>query len=430
MAWMMPPLAAVTALVAAVAVFSAVANSFRSAVMSWAVSDLESRAELAASNLREPLATGDFRSIHAFGGACTEDGVRLTVFSGPGGKVFDSVSDPSAAPDSIFVSRPCGEFSVRLGLPRERVLAPYSRARTGFLAAAAVGGAAVLLIAVFVFRQRLRLRELARERDAQAKVLEEMKKVERFRKDFIADVSHEIKTPLTGILGAADMLSSGGELPESSRMRLVGMVKRESERLNSLVQGIISLARLERDDYGAHAHLAVCDLAQTVKETAERFAESAAVRGVSLEVAVPDSCSAQCDEGLMESAVANLVSNALIHSGGGNVRVSLTATDGGIAEITVEDDGVGIDPEHRDRVFDRFHRVDSARGRDNGGSGLGLAIVKRIAGIHGGHVSLSAVEPSGCRFVFRFPAGRLSGESVNTTAGADADSTFTDSATR
>jgi signal transduction histidine kinase len=430
LAWLLPPMAAAVGLAAAVAVFLVEACSFRNSVLEWALRDLESRAELAAANLREPLATGDFRAIHAFGDACAADGVRLSVFSGPGGRVYDSVSDPKSAPESIFAVRPCGDFSVRLGLPRDRVMAPYSRARFGFLFAALVGGAGVMLVAVFVFRQRLKLLELSRERDAQEKMLAEMKKVEEFRKTFIADISHEIKTPLTGLLGAADLLASSSELPPDALARLAGMVKKESGRLNSLVQGIVSLARLERGEDAAAVKFTTADLAATIRDTVGRFIVRAEAQGVALTVDSPESYTAEYDESLMESVVENLVSNALRHSGAGKVRVSLSTTKAGAAEITVEDNGSGIAPEHRNRVFDRFHRVDSARSGDTGGSGLGLAIVKRIAEIHGGMISLFAVEPSGCRFVFEFPARRYSAESVSSTDGDLADTTFTESETR
>ena len=188
----LPPLLAAIGLAGAAAVFFSETRSFRDAVTGWAARDLKARTELAASNLREPLATGDFRRIHEFGAACVVDGVRLTVFSAPGGIVFDTAGKPSAAPDSIFAEHPCGEFKVRLGLPMERVLAPYRRARFGFVLAALVGGAGVMLIVIFTLRQRTRMRELARERDAQRKLVEEMKKVEAFRRDFIADVSVQL----------------------------------------------------------------------------------------------------------------------------------------------------------------------------------------------------------------------------------------------
>lgn len=400
----LPPLLVAAGLIGSTAVFVIETHAFREAVAGWAARDLRARTELAASNLREPLATGDFRRIHEFGASCSADGVRLTVFSGPGGVVFDSADRAEPQPKAIYADQPCGEFRVRLGLPVERVLAPYRRARVGFALAALVGGAGVMLIVLFTLRQRARMRELARERDAQSRLVEELRKVEAFRRDFIADVSHEIKTPLTGIIGAVDLLNDG-ECAEGMRDRLLGMVKTESERLNALAQGILSLARLERGDAAAVSRSSV-DVAELVRETADRLAPQAMERGVDISVDAPASCMVPCDAQLVESAVSNLAVNALRHSGSKDVRLSVVA-DGDRVRISVEDHGIGIPPEHRERVFERFHRVDASRSSETGGAGLGLAIVRRIARLHGGDVALEGVEPSGCRFVITLPLGAV-----------------------
>ena len=110
------------------------------------------------------------------------------------------------------------------------------------------------------------------------------------------------------------------------------------------------------------------------------------------------SCIAVCDGRLIASAVSNLVMNAIRHSGSDEVSVSVSSS-GNSVSISVEDHGVGIPPEDRERVFDRFHRVDRSRDLGTGGTGLGLAIVRGIALLHGGSVILESVEPSGCRFV-------------------------------
>lgn len=396
---LIPPVLVAAALVGAVSVFISETRSFRDAVAGWARRDLEARTALAAANLREPLATGDFRRIHEFGDACTDDGVRLTVFSAPGGIVFDSVRDPSGHDASIYATQPCGEFRVRLGLPADRVFAPYRRARLGFILAAVVGGTGVMLVLLFTVRQRMRMRSLAQERDAQRRLVDEMRKVEAFRRDFIADVSHEIKTPLTGIIGAVDLLSSG-DAPDEMRIRLMGMVKTESERLNELAQGILSLSRLEQDG-GFAADRKATDLSDIVVDVVGRLRPSAEEKGMDVSVDAPPRCIATCDGSLAESAVTNLVANAIRHSGSRDLAVSV-CVDSDMVRIAVEDHGVGIPPEERERVFERFHRVDGARCADTGGAGLGLAIVRRIAMLHGGDVTLEPAAPSGCRFTVSF----------------------------
>ena len=394
----LPSLFVALGLFGAVAVFVSETHSFRDAVFSWAQRDLESRTELASSTLKEAVETGDFRRIHEFGADCSAKGVRLTVLSAPGGIVFDSVGKGTPQEESIFVTRPCGEFRVRLGLPVSRVLAPYRRARIGFLLAAIVGGTGVLSVLLFTFRQRARMRELARERDAQRRLVEEMQKVESFRRDFIADVSHEIKTPLTGIIGAVDLLASPDGLPHESHDRLLSMLKGEAERLNTLAQGILSLARLERDMSSGSVNFAPADVSEIVREVVERLRLLAEEKGAAVTVEAPESCIAVCDGQLIASAVSNLLLNAIRHSGSDEVSVSVSAS-GKSVSIAVEDHGVGIPPEVRERVFDRFYRVDRSRDSGTGGTGLGLAIVRGIALLHGGSVMLESVEPSGCRFV-------------------------------
>lgn len=396
---LLPSLLVAIALVVAATVFVSETDSFRKAVAEWASRDLASRTELAAATLFEPLRTGDFRQIHEFGASCSAEGVRLTIFSGPGGVVFDSVGRPSDQAESIYATRHSGEFSVRLGIPIERVMAPYRRARYGFLLAAIVGGSGVMLVLLFTVRQRSRMRELARERDSQRRLVEEMKRVEAFRRDFIADVSHEIKTPLTGIIGSVDLLMSE-DVPEAMRPRLLTMVKAESERLNALAQGILSLSRLEQD--GMAADMSDVNLSEIVNDAVGRLRPLAADKGIDICVDVPGECVVRCDGQLVSSAVSNLAANAIRHSGSKDVVVRLSA-ESGTAAVTVEDHGVGIPPGEQKRVFERFYRVDRARSADTGGAGLGLAIVRRIARLHGGDVKLEQPQPTGCRFILSIP---------------------------
>jgi len=341
---------------------------------------------VAVSTLEEPLRTGDFAAVHAFSRQCAADGVRLSVFGKPkGGLVFDSLggfTDVLRDSDYIYGTiEDVGAFEVLLGLPLDRVLAPYRRAKTSLVLAALVGIAGMFFVFFALYRQRVRIRELAR--------------AERFRREFIADVSHEIKTPLTGILGAAEMLSEGGA--SEAQRPLLSMIARESTRLNALVQQILDLARLERE--GGALERAEVDLADLVRETVDRLRPRAEAAGISLSFAAPEApCVAKVDARLVGEAVGNLVENAIRHSGSPDVAVSVSRAARGFS-VAVEDHGVGIPPEHAARVFERFHRVDPARAAESGGAGLGLAIVRRIARLHGGDATLASVAPSGCRFV-------------------------------
>ena len=378
------PVATTVAFAAVLSVLFSERHAFREAVIGWERHDLSERAELAAATLREPLDTGDFAAIHEVGAKCAADGIRLTINGPGGGLVFDSVRGDSSQPESVYESRPSGEWRVRLGMPLERVLAPYSRAGYGFILAALAGAVGVFLVFFSTYRQRVRYKSLER--------------TERFRREFIADISHELKTPLTGIIGAVDLISDGG-MDRETELGLLRMVKDDSVRLNDLAQNIIDLARLERE--GVRLARSDTDLSELVRTESDRLAPIAEKSGVRLDVSLPDGpCVASVDAQLVAHALSNLVVNAIRHSGAKSVLVSLERTRGG-AKISVEDHGKGIPPEERERVFERFYRVDKSR--ESAGGGLGLAIVRRIARMHGGDATLSPATPCGCRFTVTFP---------------------------
>ncbi len=360
---------------------------YRLSVYTDARRELETRAELAAMTLAEPLRTQDFAAVRAFGDVCRARGYELQVRTGGGGRIFDTRRASHDSPELwMGAEAPCGEYVVWLIRSRDEVFAPLRRTYRLFVLAALVGAAGVLVLFVAFYRQRVRIRELAR--------------LEEFRREFVADVSHEIKTPLTGILGAVEMLEDGGA--SDVERPLLGMISRESKRLNALVQQILDLARLERESNALD--LAETDVVDLVRETVESLRPCAEAAGMKLVLGhAAESCVATIDARLVSEAMSNLVMNAIRHSGSPDVVVSVSGTPRGFA-VTVEDHGVGIPPEHAGRIFERFHRVDTSRSAESGGAGLGLAIVRRIARLHGGEVELSPVAPHGCRFTLALPS--------------------------
>lgn len=367
---------AAAAFAAVIAAFAAQVVSFGRDVERWARRDLRTQAELTAAGLAAPLRTQDFRRLREVAAALEQKGLVLRVRSPGGGVLYDG----GRGEPMLEESAAAGEHSVAVAIRREQVFEPFRRAVALFALAALVGALGMFVVFFALYRQRVRIRELAR--------------AERFRREFVADVSHEIKTPLTGILGAAEMI---GEADDSARPRLAAMIAKESKRLNALVQQILDLARLDRE--GAAPERARTDLAGLVREILEERRAEAESRGVELVFRGNGEVFADCDTNLVAEAVSNLVGNAIRHSGSPKVEVACAATAHG-AEIAVEDHGVGIPPEHAERVFERFYRVDPARAAESGGAGLGLAIVRRIARLHGGEVRLEPVSPHGCRFVF------------------------------
>jgi len=197
--WVIPILAALGFVTLAV-VFGLHAVDFRREVELWARRDLSARAALTAETLREPLETQDFRRISEVARGCREQGLGLLVLTSRGGRVYDA-----STPGPTFrVEVPCAEWRIFLDMPLSRVNLPFVRAVRGFALAFLGGLAGMFLVFHLLYRQRVRIREL--------------KRLESFRRDFIADVSHEIKTPLTGILGAADLLGDATVrlVPDSS----------------------------------------------------------------------------------------------------------------------------------------------------------------------------------------------------------------------
>lgn len=267
-----------------------------------------------------------------------------------------------------------------------------------FAVAAVLGGVVAACIYHFARRTRARLAQLVSERDAKERLLEEMRKLEKFRRDFISNLTHEIRTPLTGILGAVEVLCDGECLSESDKNAMLNILKEQCIRLDKLAQDILALARIEHtSEEEARRSFTVCDLSDVVKNVFTLMKPKAAANGVALLLLKNEHFKFACDATLIEEALLNLIENALRYSGSKTIELSL---ESGVshAKITVADKGIGIETKHLPRLFERFYRVDKARSREKGGTGLGLAIVKHIAQLHGGEVSVSSSPGAGCAF--------------------------------
>ncbi len=231
--------------------------------------------------------------------------------------------------------------------------------------------------------------------------LTNLRRLESFRTDFVANVSHEIKTPLTCILGAVEALED--DPPQDMRKKLLGMLKNQAPRLNNLVQDILSLADLEKRQRGPERDFTEVALDSLLVNAVNISAQLASDAGLALRAGNLVPLKIAGDSILLEQAVGNLIDNAIKYSGGTKIDVSLHE-EGAFAVVEVLDDGVGIPPEHRKRIFERFYRVDKSRSRELGGTGLGLAIVKHIAQLHGGKAELeSGPDGRGCLFRLVLP---------------------------
>ncbi|TDE94241.1 two-component sensor histidine kinase [Occultella glacieicola] len=226
------------------------------------------------------------------------------------------------------------------------------------------------------------------------------RRLEEVRRDFVANVSHELKTPVGAIALLAETAADAADDPELVR-RFAGKMQREAVRLSALVQEIIELSRLQApDNEVGYVDVSVDGV---VTEAVDRIRVEAESREITVVVGGTTGLHVLGDHALLVTAVRNLLDNALRYSDNGTrVSVGVRPRDG-IAEIAVVDQGPGISSENAGRVFERFFRVDPARSRDTGGTGLGLSIVKHVAQNHGGEVTLWSAPGRGSTFTLRIP---------------------------
>ena len=311
----------------------------------------------------------------------------------------------------FYHARKVGNYVLRIAVPYQAVTDAKSDAARGLLAALGIGALIVLAIFLFTRNYEQRLARLAAERDLKDKLLAELRKLESFRRDFIANVSHEIKTPVTGILGAVEILSDAtSKLSEQDLADLRNVLKDQSVRLNALVNDILTLSRLEKAEADRETDFTPCNVADIVHTAVNLARPLAEKAGVSINFIQPpntqlSTLNAQlstlirpCDSRLLESAVSNLIQNALRYSGSKDVEVKVESVPDGKAVVSVCDHGIGIPADCQPRLFERFYRVDKNRSRALGGTGLGLAIVKHIAQLHGGEVSVRSTPGKGSTF--------------------------------
>lgn len=233
--------------------------------------------------------------------------------------------------------------------------------------------------------------------------LTDLRRLEGFRSDFVANVSHEIKTPLTAILSTVETLSET-PLDAGGRAKCLDILARQAHRLNDLVQDILSLAAIERRQAAASEGFAPLRLDALLADAVALCRDEADRAGVSLRL-TPEplpSLTVKGDARLLEQSVVNLIGNAIRHAGSPTVEVGLRR-EGPNARLTVRDEGCGIAAEHLPRLFERFYRVHKDRSREKGGTGLGLAIVKHTVLLHRGTVEVASTLGEGSIFTLTLP---------------------------
>ncbi len=233
----------------------------------------------------------------------------------------------------------------------------------------------------------------------------ELYSLERIRRDFVANVSHELKTPIAAIRGMIETIVDDEEMSRKDEKKFLTKIEKQSIRLSALVSDVLTVARLESDRSSIDKD--VVDLGDMVDSVIRTFSSESESRGIIIHSDIPDEpVLVTGDEEALSQAISNLTDNALKYTASNeNVYVRLKAGNGK-AVIEVQDTGIGIEPKHQQRIFERFYRVDKARSRELGGTGLGLSIVKHVAISHGGTVEVKSEPGVGATFKIILPISR------------------------
>ena len=236
-------------------------------------------------------------------------------------------------------------------------------------------------------------------------------RMDKTRRDFIENISHELKTPIGAIALLSEAIQEAGD-DRAAVAKFASSLNKESSRLTFLVQDIIKLSRLQSEEVLASAE--IVDLHDVMAEAIDRNEQLAASRKIRLNSEKAPKLEVFGNKEMLITAVKNLIENAITYSEPGtSVGIGCSAKES-IAEITVTDSGAGISPENQQRIFERFYRADPSRSRETGGTGLGLSIVKHVAKIHRGEIKLFSQVGVGSTFTLRVPLATASDPSTGT----------------
>lgn len=229
------------------------------------------------------------------------------------------------------------------------------------------------------------------------------RQLEGVRRDFVANVSHELKTPVTSIKGFVETLLEGAINEPGQAQRFLRIIAKHSERLNAIIEDLLSLSRLEEDSEKRRLSFEKTSIRPTLVSAIELSKVKAEEKRIIVELLCDKEITAQINSALIEQAVLNLIDNAIKYSrDNSKIQVKAEETADEVI-ITVSDEGCGIEKEHLDRIFERFYVVDKGRSRKLGGTGLGLSIVKHIAQVHGGHIEVESNFGKGSTFEIHLP---------------------------
>jgi len=231
----------------------------------------------------------------------------------------------------------------------------------------------------------------------------QLRRLEKMRQDFVANVSHEIKTPLTAIKGFVETLQSGAKDNHKEAARFLSIIDKNVNRLGAIVDDLLQLSRIEKENEEKLIQLTKTAVKKIITSSIKICKAEAEAKLIEINFTCDDSLEAMIEPVLFEQAMVNLIDNAVKYSSEkGKIQINAVKTDSGVV-CNIEDNGIGISKRHLPRLFERFYRVDKARSREQGGTGLGLAIVKHIVQAHGGHVTVDSTPGKGSTFTIHLP---------------------------
>lgn len=228
-----------------------------------------------------------------------------------------------------------------------------------------------------------------------------MRKLEKIRTEFVSNVTHELKTPLTSIRGFVETLRNGAVNDPEVAPKFLEIIDIEAERLTMLINDILQLSEIENSS--SDTHITRHNLTDTISEVVSVLQIPAEKKGVTLNVTTAPEIMIEANRDRIKQILINLIDNGINYNKeNGSVSINASRVDG-IVVISVEDTGIGIDPQHHSRIFERFYRVDKGRSRSMGGTGLGLSIVKHIVNMYNGDITLRSEPGKGTKFTIQLP---------------------------
>jgi len=233
--------------------------------------------------------------------------------------------------------------------------------------------------------------------------LTQIQKLESVRREFVANVSHELKTPITSIQGYVETLQDGAIHDSEDTTRFLEIISKHANRLGQIVDDLLELSRIEEMSENNYKHLTLQSLNHIIESSLDQYSPQAKSKSISLETQCVDNLQLQLNAKLFSHALGNLLDNAIKYSESNTVILVSSKLERDKIVLEIKDQGQGIEAQHLTRIFERFYRVDKGRSRDVGGTGLGLSIVKHIARIHNAELEVESTAGQGSTFRFIFP---------------------------